>query len=146
MRSIYSVTGQRTFSSAGSDTTDDRGEYRIFWAPPGHYVVSVSSNNSSLPLELLISSTSQYSDRTFPPTYYPGTNDPVRATTIELQPGSEVSGIDFTIALPKGYRIRGKMVDSATGQPPRAANITMTQRQDQNTNVLLSSNTGRAAL
>jgi protocatechuate 3,4-dioxygenase beta subunit/5-hydroxyisourate hydrolase-like protein (transthyretin family) len=142
MRSIYSVTGQRTFSSVGSDTTDDRGEYRVFWAPPGRYIVSVSSNNSSLPIELLVSTTSQYSDRTFPPTYYPGTTDPVRATTIELQPGSEVSGIDFTIAPPKGYRIRGKMLDSTTGKPPRAANITITQRQDQNTNVLLTSNTG----
>ena len=142
MRSIYSVTGQRTFSSVGSDATDDRGEYRIFWAPPGRYIVSVSSNNSSLPIELLVSSTSQYSDRTFPPTYYPGTIDPVRATTIELQPGTEVSGIDFTIAPPKGYRIRGKMMDSATGQPPRAANITISQRQDQSMNVLLSSNLG----
>jgi hypothetical protein len=144
MRTLYAVNGQRTFASVGSDSTDDRGEYRIFWAPPGRYIVSVSSNNSSLPIELLVNSTSQYSDRTFPPTYYPGTFDPIRATTIELQPGSEIAGIDFTIAPPKGYKIRGKMVDSATGQPPRAANITVTQRQDQ-TNVLLSSNTGTSS-
>jgi len=139
MRSIYSFNGQRTLGSVSSTTTDDRGDYRIFWVPPGRYVVSVSSSISSLPIELQISSSS-FSDRQFPPTYYPGTLDAARASTIDLQPGAEVGGIDFVLLQPKGYRVRGKVVDSTTGQPPRSASVSVTPRQDQNTpTVLLSS-------
>lgn len=125
LRTIYSINGQRNFSTVGSATTDDRGDYRIFWVQPGRYIVSGSSTYSGLPIELLISSNS-FSDRTFPPTYYPGTSDPTRATTIDLQPGAEVAGIDFILTPPKAYRIRGKIVDSTTGQPPRSANISIT--------------------
>ena len=34
MRSTYTVTGQRNLTNVGTATTDDRGEYRIYWVPP----------------------------------------------------------------------------------------------------------------
>jgi hypothetical protein len=142
MRTLYSINGQRNYSSVGNATTDDRGDYRIFWVPPGRYIVSVTSNNSNLPIEILFSSNSPYSDRTFPPTYYPGTPDPTRATSIDLKPGAEITGIDFTLSQLKTYRIRGRMVDSTTGQAPRSANINVLLRQDQGPVVSLPGNLG----
>jgi len=141
MRTIYGVNGQRNYSSAGSSTTDDRGDYRVFWVPPGRYIVSVSSSNSNLPIEYVFSSNT-FSDRTFPPMYYPGTTDPSRATSIDLRPGAEVSGIDFTLTQLTTYKIRGKIVDSTTGQPPRSASLSITQRQEQGGSVSLTGNLG----
>ena len=143
MRTIYGINGQRNYSQVGSSTTDDRGDYRIFWVPPGRYIVSLNSNNLSVPIEILFSSiSSSYSDRIFPPMYYPGTPDPTRATSIDLKPGAEVAGIDFTLSQLKSYRIRGRMVDTTTGQPPRSANINLLLRQDQGSVVLLPGNLG----
>src|SRR5678816_3681321 len=143
LRSTYSFNGQRNLSSISAATTDDRGEYRIFWVPAGRYLVSVNATNSGLPLEILLSSAgAPIMDRTFPPTYYPGVVEASRALSIDLQPGAEISGIDFVISPPKMYRIRGKVVDSTTGQPPRSANVSITPRQEPNTNVVFTTNTG----
>src|SRR5262245_61285696 len=53
LRSIYNVQGQRTLSSVGGSMTDDRGEYRVFWVPPGRYIVSVAAQSSALLLATL---------------------------------------------------------------------------------------------
>jgi hypothetical protein len=40
VRTIYQ-DGRRVFAAVKSGTTDDRGEYRLFWLPPGRYYVNV---------------------------------------------------------------------------------------------------------
>jgi uncharacterized protein (DUF2141 family) len=40
-------TGERTLQQTGTDTTDDRGMYRIFGLQPGDYVVSAVPRNQS---------------------------------------------------------------------------------------------------
>ena len=45
LRSTYNVSGQRSLSGVGGATTDDRGEYRIFWVPGGRYVLSVGGSS-----------------------------------------------------------------------------------------------------
>jgi hypothetical protein len=41
-------TGEKTLQTAGSDTTDDRGMYRIYGQPPGDYIVSAVPRNANL--------------------------------------------------------------------------------------------------
>lgn len=41
-------TGEKTLQQAGSDTTDDRGIYRIYALQPGDYVVSAAPRNNGL--------------------------------------------------------------------------------------------------
>jgi uncharacterized protein (DUF2141 family) len=40
--------GERTLSSAGTSTTDDRGIYRVYGLPPGEYVVSALPRNTGV--------------------------------------------------------------------------------------------------
>lgn len=136
MRSIYNNLGQRTFTSSGAGSTDDRGEYRIFWIPPGRYVVSVASATTSLAL-LVLGGPSIVSDRTFPTTYYPGTTEPARAVTLDLQPGRELTGIDIIVNPPPLFRVRGRVIDGATGEAPRSASVSLMPRQPVGNDILL---------
>jgi len=137
LRSIYNSNGQRNLTSAGNATTDDRGEYRIFWVPPGRYVLSAGGNSNSAAYfidgEFISTSRSQnsFADRTFPRTYYPGTLDPSRATTIELLPGAELNGMDVVLTQPSTFRIRGKIVDATTGKPPKYGDVSLQPRVEQ---------------
>jgi len=139
LRSIYNVNGQRSLSNVGNATTDDRGEYRIFWVAAGRYVLSVGGNSgltgfisSSDGITQIIRTggSSTFADRIFPLTYYPGTLDPSRATVIELQPGAELSAVDIVLSQPATYRIRGKAVDAASGKPPTSAGVSISPRQE----------------
>ncbi len=143
LRSVFTVDGQRSFTTAGESTTDDRGEYRVFWVPPGRYIVGVSARPGAVSLLLGISQ-NVFADHTFPATYYPGTLDPTRASSIEIQPGTEVSGIDMVIVQPMTFRVRGRVVDQTTGKPPQTANVSISPRQEVTgqTIVLISSIAG----
>jgi Carboxypeptidase regulatory-like domain len=127
LRSIYNVQGQRTLSSVAGSMTDDRGEYRVFWVPPGRYIVSVAAQTSSLLLATLGGQTF-FVDRNFPTTYYPGTAEASRAVTLDVPSGREVTGIDVVVNPPPTYRIRGRVIDGTTGQPPRTAGLSLTPR------------------
>jgi len=141
LRSIYNVNGQRNLSNVGTATTDDRGEYRIFWVAAGRYVLSVGGNSGMIMFSsvdggnqiLRTSSSSSFADRIFPLTYYPGTLDPSRATVIELQPGAELNAVDIILTQPATYRIRGKVVDASTGKPPSSAGVSLVPKQDPGT-------------
>jgi protocatechuate 3,4-dioxygenase beta subunit len=65
----------------------------------------------------------------FVASYYPNTPDPSRAVAIELQPGSEIRGIDFTLVKDQKVRIRGKITDAATGKPPQMAQVSLSPRE-----------------
>jgi hypothetical protein len=60
--------------------------------------------------------------------FYPGSTDPLRATTIEVGPDGELPNIDIVLPQQQVYRVRGRIVDSATGLPPRTASITLVPR------------------
>jgi protocatechuate 3,4-dioxygenase beta subunit len=125
MRPIYNVTGQRTLSTSGSAVTDDRGEYRAFWIPPGRYYVSASAGSSAI--SVLVLGGNVIADRVFPQTFYPGVLDPTRAPVIEIQPGAELNGIDIVMTQPTTFRIRGHVLDSV-GKPPRGFSVGLVPR------------------
>jgi Carboxypeptidase regulatory-like domain len=139
MRTVYNVNGQRSLTNVGTDSTDDRGEYRVFWVPPGRYLLSVRGGATSTGIIMLsngeqvfTTSTNQnvFSDRIFPVTYYPGTLDPSRASVVDLQPGTELGGIDIVLNQPASFRIRGRIVDSASSKPPQGVSVFISPRQE----------------
>ena len=129
LRSSFNPLGQRSLTSTASAFTDDRGEYRLFWIPQGRYFLSVSAPQSAI-VSLVLGASTFFVDRTFPTTYYPGAPDPSRAVTIDVQPGREVTGMDIVVNPPPTYRIRGRVIDGVTGQPPRTASVTLALRQE----------------
>ena len=56
-------------------------------------------------------------------TYYPGALDIQEAAAIEIQPGVNLTAIDFTVPRQLPYKIRGRVIDSRSGQRPGAVTI-----------------------
>jgi hypothetical protein len=117
MRYLYDETGLKTLRPYGTAQTDDRGEYRIYFVTPGRYYLHAGSAQgpggyggpSRGPNEAALSYTAAY---------FPGVTDVTAASVINVQPGRVWSGIDMTLARQTLYRVSGRVIDSATGQPP----------------------------
>ena len=130
LRATYNANGQRAFQTEGATRTNDRGEYRLYWLTPGSYYLSAGSapgpirtSGANAP-----ASPNEIPDRSFILTYYPGVFDPGGAARIEVTPGGELSGIDFSVPSQQLRRIRGRVTDLATGQPPASAGLSLAYR------------------
>ena len=115
MKSEYTADGKRRLTDAAAGTvTDDRGEYRLYWIPPGRYYLLASQflkeKKDGLGPDVV-------PDQVFPTSYYPGVADLPRAVTIEIRPGAELGAMDIVLPQPAVYRIRGRVI-SSTGRPP----------------------------
>jgi hypothetical protein len=119
VKSSYDPNGQRTLQVINVGHTDDRGEYRIYWITPGRYYLDVSPR----PVGPQYPNFNEVIEPGYVLTYYPGTRDPSMAEVIEVQPGAELSPIDFKLNRQPFFRVRGRVFDVQTGQFPRNANV-----------------------
>jgi hypothetical protein len=127
----YSATGAPTLRRITTRSTNDLGEYRFYWVTPGRYVVSAqgATGGGLLTLdavsafEMGVSRGSNEVRGSYPEQFYPGFPDEERATVVEAPPGIEVRGIDFTMTSARGFRIKGRVIDAATGQAPPQMSI-----------------------
>jgi protocatechuate 3,4-dioxygenase beta subunit len=133
-------SGERTPVSAGSDTTDDRGVYRIASLLPGEYLVATGGRDSSESLMLELAkvreATATYEqvrgavwvDRMeapvaysvpaisgevksgYAPIYYPGTLRVASATSVTLGISEERSGVDVQLQAVPLARIAGSVI------------------------------------
>ena len=147
MKTSYNVNGQKTFQTVAAGRTDDRGEYRLFWISPGRYYLSVTGNRNALTFisidGILLSggaSPNEIVSTGLAAVYYPGTLDPMRAVVIDVGAGGELGGIDILLPQQTVYRVRGRVVDSATGQPPRTASISLMPRDPTISTLTTSTN------
>jgi hypothetical protein len=92
-----------------SKTTDERGEYRLLWIPPGEYYVGVTPRAGAL-------AGLSASVRTF----YPGVTSLSDARPIVIRGGEDLRGIDIAIQPGRGFKISGK-VTSTVPLPTGAA-------------------------
>jgi len=129
LRYAYNSDGRRTYQSAGHARTNDRGEYRLYWITPGRYYLLAGRTNGDAFIQMIAGAAGAAPNANEVPqelgyAFYPGVADISAATTIDLGPGSDFQGIDLTLELnPRTYHIRGRLVDSRTGQPPQRAAI-----------------------
>jgi protocatechuate 3,4-dioxygenase beta subunit len=135
----YSYTdGNRSLASAGSGQTNDLGEYRIFWLPPGDYFLSVLATIATAsPQSRADLSAQQPSGPNLrdvgnpianaagevagqfmrlagvgggtPEIYFPGTLDPESAAPVALTAAAEVRGIDFSVRPIATVKVRGRV-------------------------------------
>ncbi|HEY8462395.1 MAG TPA: carboxypeptidase-like regulatory domain-containing protein, partial [Blastocatellia bacterium] len=90
----------------GAGETDDRGVYRIFGVPAGHYLVMVSTQAG------LGRNAINYQ------VFYPNASDQSKAKLIELSAGEEKTDINITIVPPeRTYTVSGRLIDAASGKP-----------------------------
>ena len=136
MRYSYDAQGQRSYQSVGSAKTNDRGEYRIYWITPGRYYLLAGSpglGSSPLLAMLMMIEGVAVNSNELPVTlgyaYYPGVSDLSQAGAIELRPGAELESVNLALtSRPSTYRVRGRVVDSRTGQPPARARVAAVSR------------------
>jgi protocatechuate 3,4-dioxygenase beta subunit len=87
-------------------TTDDRGMYRVYGVPAGHYLVSVGAPAGAA---RTVGNKSEYYKNTF----HPGVTDRAKAVSIEVKEGEETTGVDIIVGRPqKTYEITGRVVNS----------------------------------
>src|SRR5262249_24802307 len=117
--------------------TNDLGEYRLFWLPPGEYLVGATllgANAPSNDFELIpggiarrvIGPSSGESielpnDDAAVPFYFPGTTDPARAEALVLQPGTVRSSVNFNIVATMARRVRGVVLNLPGPSPAQTS-------------------------
>jgi len=157
-RFSYDETGQRKVQRVTSTRTDDRGEYRMYYLTPGSYYVSAGNQpgeNQQLGvsgiagLEALMFgagySTANRIAQNYTTTYYPGVADENSARPIDVQPGADLRGIDLLVSPQQSYRVRGRVVDSRTGQPPPTASVSINVQTPDPSSILLGGFLGAAS-
>jgi len=129
VRFSYDETGERKPQPAASTQTDDRGEYRMYRLSPGHYYLNAGNPPRDYRPPYFspglgggyVSPNRIVQDYAL--TYYPGVEDVNAASAINVQPGADLSGIDLSLGTQQYYRVRGRVMDPRTGQPPAFAII-----------------------
>jgi len=145
LKPVYQ-NGRRTLTAVQTALTNDLGEYRLFWLPPGQYFVGVKapnwgtfgdsvtlnssvafSANSVLgnrystpvsdPMSPLRSGAPASEDTRYLPVYFPNTADDQAAQQIVLRPADNIGGIDILLAPLRTRRVRGVVIDGETGKP-----------------------------
>jgi hypothetical protein len=128
LKASYSLQGQKTFQSAGSTRTNDRGEYRLYWVTPGRYFLAAGSTagpSGAGPFTAggpPVSPNDPNENYVF--SYFPGVTDIGAANSVDVTSGNEAAA-DFLVAKQQSYQIRGRVVDATTNQPPASINVSL---------------------
>lgn len=118
LKATYSQ-GRTVWMPAGSASTNDRGEYRIFDLNPGRYYISARYSAS---YGLGFRADPSRGDEGYAVMYYPGTFDPAAARPVEVAPGSDAGGVDIRLAPARMVRVSGAVrYESAPAAPEAPA-------------------------
>jgi 5-hydroxyisourate hydrolase-like protein (transthyretin family) len=127
LRFEYDETGKRNVQSMASNTTDDRGQFRMFDLSPGRYYLS--AGNLVFPDNGFTSITTRLDGGRLPQlnripekyslSYYPGTPDINAATPIDVPSGADIKDINVYVKVPQflsgqGFRRRSGIRSAAT--------------------------------
>ncbi|HKT79175.1 MAG TPA: carboxypeptidase-like regulatory domain-containing protein [Vicinamibacterales bacterium] len=126
------VRGRQQLVLAGTDITDDLGEYRIFGLTPGNYFVSGNKRLSYLSPGWTVTTESGY-----PPSYFPGTADAARARPVSVRASQTTAATDFVVDMTGASSISGSVFDSM-GKPALfpAAGVSISTRTGENVGAL----------
>ena len=115
------TNGKRRLQQLFGDSTDDRGEFRIFGVAPADYFLTASysdaSNRSADPVRYV---------RTF----FPGTASVTDAQRVRVKLGEELSGVTLALIRQRAVSIAG-VVRSSTATPA-ALTMVLARRADGN--------------
>jgi hypothetical protein len=130
------ANGRRSMTEVKAVETNDRGDYRLFWLPPGKYFIRCGGSHQILRTTIDLASSGGFvraappsapDKRQYAPAYFPGTVDPQSATAIDLTPGSDYGGVDFILNSSTLRNVRVKI--NASGNDTRvAARLTLAPR------------------
>jgi hypothetical protein len=99
--------GAPVLQPAASRTTNDRGEFRLFWLEPGDYFVAATPRpatgvNIALTRETRVI------------TFHPATTNYADAVVVRIRPGEEANGIDVAMRAASVVRLSGQILGLPT--------------------------------
>jgi hypothetical protein len=112
-RITYS-NGLPVLQSMISMPTDDKGDYRLVWLPPGEYMLSVAPRQ---PADTSVTTEQQVR------TFYPGFTEVSSAVPIVVRIGERVESISFAIQATTPVKISGR-INSSVPLPSRSGVVT----------------------
>ena len=117
--------GERRLTIVGTDTSDDRGQYRIYGLAPGTYYVSAVARfidggrgfrrGRGRGTQLV------EQDMGYAPTCYPGVTTGAQAVPLTLGVSEEMTGISFGVQLVPTVRVTGVVLSPSGASTSRAA-------------------------
>lgn len=119
MRYSY-FNGARQLNTMSGSATNDLGEYRLVGLAPEKYYISATYANQD--------AGDDSSPEAYAPVYYPGTNDPSSAESVEVQAGAETP-VDFNLIPVPAVRVGGQVVMSGLNKPGIGVNVMLMRRQ-----------------
>jgi hypothetical protein len=102
--------GNAVLSGQTNKGTDDRGEFRLFWVPPGDYYLTAEAPRAA---PTPGAGPAGQGNKTF----YPGVNDVSQAKTVGIKGGEELLGMDIGIRTASTFKVSGQ-VSSLIPPPP----------------------------
>ncbi len=109
---------RRQIGGAGSQQTNDLGEYRIWGLEDGQYLVAATYQRPQ-------TNSGQQTDDVYLPTFHPSTADTSQAAVVEVQPGAEVSGIDVYLRQAHAVMVRGRVMVDGPVKALRGFNVSL---------------------
>ncbi len=89
--------------------TDDRGIYRLYGLPAGHYKISVGDDGRNL---------AQRGSGYFQRVYYPDASEINKAGIVDVSEGGETKNIDIKLGRRSStYSVSGRIIEAETGKP-----------------------------
>ena len=131
MRHEYRQGGRR-LTTVGADTSDDRGQYRVYGLAPGTYYVSAVARflDGGRGFRRGFRRSNQVEqDMGYAPTYYPGVASSAQAMPLTLGVSEEMTGIGFGVRLVPTARVSG-MVLAPSGAPSARSAVSLVPDED----------------
>jgi hypothetical protein len=145
--------GRRRMNIAVSLQTNDLGEFRLYWLPPGRYYVAATIEDPdrrtirccTFPSgrlgreELMTYPVMKFREledgaileETYTYVYYGSGTDPGKALPVDVKPGLNTAGVDIPLTAGKqrSWRVRGTVTNGITGQPAPNVSLRLMPRE-----------------
>ncbi|MBX9603804.1 MAG: carboxypeptidase-like regulatory domain-containing protein [Bryobacteraceae bacterium] len=95
--------GQKHLEPAGSDSTNDLGEFRISSLPAGRYFVA------AVPPRYVRTPGTEQAIAGLTTTLFPGVSDPATAAPVDVAAGQELRGVDFKLLKTQVVTVSGRI-------------------------------------
>jgi hypothetical protein len=130
LRLAYNPQG-KALQPAGAAIANDRGEYRLYGITPGSYYLNVGNGPGPTRRPLQPGGFAPGPPgpvgAIYAMSFYPGVSAVEQASLIEVKSGAEVVA-DMRVKRQQMYRVRGRVMDSRTGQPPARVSVSLSYR------------------
>jgi len=103
--------GNAVLSGQTNKSTDDRGEFRLFWVPPGDYYLTAEAPRAA---PTPGAGPAGQGNKTF----YPGVADVTESRIVSIKGGEEILGMDIGIRIASSFKVSGQV--SSLIPPPAA--------------------------